>query len=452
MRVNKIYKRKIYNELLKWKNESNGASALLIEGARRIGKTTVAEELGSKEFPSFLTIDFSIASPTIKEIFNNLSNIELFFERLFLALGTGPLKKGSLIIFDEVQFCPKARQAIKSLVKDRRYFYIETGSLVSIKENSSDILIPSEEESIQMYPMDFEEFLWANNLDYESTMIKEHFENRKPFDQATHNLIMQHFRTYMAIGGMPQAVECYKNTKDLYRVDKEKRKILKLYEEDLRKIDSKYGTICYLIWRQMPTMLTKHSTRFIVSSIDQRADSILFQNTMEKLTESKMVIPVFKCTDPSGGFALTKYITAFKLYFSDVGLFTSLIYPNTSADVQDIYQKLIFNKTRLNLGMLFENTAAQTLTANNFQPYYYTWQQENNSAVRMYEIDFIIYKNGKTIPFEVKSRNISQKESLDEFRRKFVKKIGEKYIVDIKNLSFGDNLTYLPFYMLNQVR
>lgn len=443
-----MLRRKIYKDLVKWKNESNGTSALLIEGARRVGKTKIAEFFGENEFPMYKTIDFSKESTDVLNCFNDLSKIDRFFERLFLALGIGVLPKGSLLIFDEIQFCPKARQAIKTLVADGRYYYLETGSLVSIKENTTDILIPSEEESIQMYPMDYEEFLWACGLDYEAETILKHFNERDPFDSDTHKFLMQNFRTYLAVGGMPKVVETYITTHDFYEVDREKKMILKLYEEDLRKIDNKYGTICYIVWKQMPSMLSRHSTRFIVSSTNERADSILFTNTMEKLIESKMVLAVYKCNDPSSGYALTKDISAFKLYFNDVGLFTTILYPNTVNDTKDIYQKLVFDKLKANLGMLFENAAAQMLVANSYDPYYYSWEQYTDNVKKNYEIDFIIYSNGKTIPFEVKSRNVSSMESLEEFRKKFAKKIGEKYIVHIKKLSYGNNLTYLPYYML----
>ena len=443
-----MFKRKIYKELLKWKNESNGATALLIEGARRVGKTSISEFFGKNEFPAYKTIDFSKESNDVINAFNDLSKIDKFFENLFLALGIAALPKGSLLIFDEVQFCPKARQAIKSLVADRRYYYLETGSLVSIKENTSNILIPSEEDTIQMYPLDYEEFLWACDSEYESEIIKKHFSEREPFDSNIHYSLMKNFRTYLAVGGMPKVVDTYLMTHDFYAVDREKKRILKLYEEDLRKIDNQYGTICYLVWKQMPAMLSKHSTRFIVSSTNERADSVLFSNTMEKLIESKMIIAVYRCTDPSSGYALTKDSGSFKLYFNDVGLFTTIVYPNTINDSQDVYQRLIFDKLKTNLGMLFENASAQVLTANGFDPYYYSWEQLTNGIRKKYEIDFIIFKNGKTVPFEVKSRNVSSKESLDEFRKKFVKKIGEKFIVHIKQLSFGDNLVYLPYYML----
>lgn len=443
-----MFKRKIYNQLLKWKEESKGESALLIEGARRIGKTSIAEEFGKNLFPSFKTIDFSKVSDDVKKAFIDVSDMDRFFEKLFLSLGMSPLPRGSLIILDEIQFCPKARQAIKSLVEDKRYYYLETGSLVSIKENTADILIPSEEETLQMHPMDYEEFLWALGYEFESESIKAHFSSQSAYDGKTHNLLMRNFRTYLAVGGMPKVVDTYLSTHDFYAVDKEKKKIIKLYEEDLRKIDNRFKTITYLVWKQMPSMLSKHSTRFIVSSTDERADSVLFKNTMEKLLESKMAIAVYKCTDPSGGYALTKDEGSFKLYFNDVGLFTSLVYPNTMDDAQDIYQRLVFDKLKTNLGMLFENVSAQILVSNGFEPYYYSWEEDDDGLSKKYEIDFLIYKGGKTIPFEVKSRNVSNKVSLERFREKFKKKIGEKYIVDILNLKHGDNLTYLPYYML----
>lgn len=443
-----MFKRKIYNELLKWKKVNNGSVALLIEGARRIGKTTVAEEFGKNEYRKYVTIDFSKVSENFKKHFDNLMNVDSFFSSLFLDLGLPLPPKGSLIIFDEIQFCPKARQAIKTLVKDGRYHYIETGSLVSIKENVEDILIPSEEIGIEMYPMDYEEFLWALGLEYEAVCLRDSFKQRKPLSQNLHQTFMKHFRTYLAVGGMPNAVDAYIRTNDFYAVDDAKKRILRLYEEDLNKIDNKYGTICSLVWKQMPSMLSKHSSRFMVSSVDERPDSVLFKSTLNKLIESKIVIPVFKCNDPSGGFNLTKEESMFKLYFCDVGLFTSLIYPNNVADSRDVYQRLVLDKLSLNFGMLFENATAQILVADGFYPYYYFWSEKNGGRDMKYELDFLIYAHGATMPFEVKSKRISSIESLKQFKKKYGKNVGENYIVKSKPLSYGDNLTNLPFYML----
>lgn len=439
-----MFNRKIYNSLLDWKNNSNGSTALLIEGARRIGKSTIAESFGSNEFPSYKTIDFSIYGNEFKDIFSKLSNIDDFFSELFLKLGISKLPEGSLIIFDEVQFFPIARQAIKHLVKDGRYYYIETGSLVSIKENTEDILIPSEEESISMYPMDYEEFLWAIGLEYEAEELRKSYKNRKPMSMSAHQSLIKHFRTYLAVGGMPQAVDTYIKTKDFYKVDKSKKNIIKLYEEDLRKIDNNYGTICYNVWTRMPSMLSTQSSRFIVSSLDTRSDSILFTNTMDKLIESKMVLPIYKCNEPTGGFKLTKNEDYFKLYFSDVGLFTSIIYPNNVVDSKDIYQRLILDKLSTNLGMLFENAVAQCLYSLGFEPYYYFWYKEKTK----YEIDFLVFNKGKVIPFEVKSNKTSSKKSIEKFKEKYSKVIGERYFVKSKPLKYEDNTTLIPFYML----
>ncbi|MBE6133952.1 MAG: ATP-binding protein [Erysipelotrichaceae bacterium] len=443
-----MFKRKIYQDLLKWKKESNGNSALLIEGARRIGKTTVAEELGKNEYPDFFTIDFSIVSEDFKKNFDNLLSVDDFFSKLFLDLGIHHLPVGSLIIFDEIQFCPKARQAIKRLVADGRYHYIETGSLVSIKENTSNILIPSEEETIQMYPMDYEEFLWAIGAEHEAALLKECFNNRKPFDQKYHQSFLRNFRLYLALGGMPKVLLEYLVNHDFYDAEKEKKRIINLYEDDLRKIDNKYGTICYMVWKQIPNMLSNHSTRFIVSSVDQRADSVLFKNTLNKLEESKIVIPVFKCNDPSGGFALTKDETMFKLYFCDIGLFVSMVYASNKNDTRDIYQKIVLDKLSLNLGMLFENYTAQALSSNGFETYYYSWNDKEDEKNKNYEIDFLINLNGKTTPLEIKSKKVSSLSSLNKFKMKFGKNVGEKYIVKPKPLSYGDNLINLPSYML----
>lgn len=443
-----MFKRKIYDELLKWKRESNGESALLVEGARRVGKTTIVIEFAKNEYPSYYVIDFSIVSREFKKIFDNLLNIDDFFAKLFLELNIPHLPRGSLIIFDEIQFCPKARQAIKTLVADKRYHYIETGSLISIKENVKDILIPSEEKSIQMHPLDYEEFLWAINAKTEAETLKTCFNNRKTFDQQTHRLFMRNFRLYLALGGMPKVISKYLENHDFYEAEKEKEKIINLYEDDLRKIDNQYGTICYLVWKQMPNMLTKHSTRFKVSSVNSRADSILFQNTLNKLEESKMIIPVYKCTDPTGGFALSKDETKFKLYFNDIGLFVSMIYSNSKNDVRTIYQKIILDKLSSNLGMLFENYASKALLANDYEPFYYSWNSEIDKKMKNYEIDFLINLKGKIIPLEIKSSKISSLSSLLEFKKKFGKNVGEKYIVNTKPLSYGDNLTNLPSYML----
>ena len=446
-----MFKRKIYDKLVEWKTKSNGSSAMLIEGARRVGKTTIAVEFGEKEFESYHKIDFSRTSKDVIDCFNDLSNIDTFFESLFLSLRIKSLKQGSLLIFDEIQFCPKARQAIKALVEDGRYFYLETGSLVSIKENLSDILIPSEEDSLEMYPLDFEEFLWASNLSNFSNYIKDKYINKNAFDDNSHRALIKLYRTYITIGGMPKVVDIYLTKHDFYEVEKEKRNIIKIYEEDLRKIDNKYKTICSLVWEKMPEMLSRHSNKFIFNKIGKRSDTIIFNNTLEKLTESKIVIPVFKSSDPNPAFALTKDSSQFKLYYLDTGIFTSIIYKNNLDDAKDIYNRLIFNDINSNLGMLFENAALIALKSNGYNPYYYSWYIKKNNTIKRYEIDLMIYKKGKVVPFEIKSNSIRNINSLNEFKNKFNKSINERYVVSLKNYDKKDEIIYLPFYMLMEI-
>ena len=453
-----VFKRKIYDKLLEWKNRSNGSTALLIEGARRIGKSTIAEELGKKEFPEYLIIDFSKASSSIIEVFDDgLVNMDDFFTNLFLSLGKPKPQIGSLIIFDEIQFCPKARQAIKSLVEDRRYYYIETGSLISIKENVKDILIPSEEERINMYPMDFEEFMWAIGKDYELGVINDAFNNRDTkVIFKNHNNFVKTLRMYMAIGGMPQAVNKFLETKDYYEVEIIKRNILKLYEDDIRKIDEKYGTICEMIWDQIASTLCHNNNRFKATYVNQRADSFMLQNSINKLKESKMVNIVYKVNEPKPGFKLTQDDSFYKIFYSDTGLFTSCIYAINDNESQDIYQRLILNKLDTNLGMLYENLACQILVANGYNPYYYSWYENmttSNKKItkKMYEIDFLIYKKGKVLPIEIKSSKNKTTKSLDRFIDKYSSSTGEKYIVRNKPLEYGNNTTYIPFYMFHNV-
>ena len=443
-----MFPRKIYAKLKEWKETSKGRSALLIEGARRVGKTFVATTFAKNEFYEYALIDFSIVDDKFKNIFNDLSHIENFFRDLFLALDRKPLKKGSLIIFDEVQFCPKARQAIKALVADARYYYIETGSLVSIKENTRDILLPSEEEAIQMHPLDYEEFLLAIDQTYELEILKEAYKNHQQISNNLHQKFMKNYRLYLSVGGMPQAVLAYLTSKDFFLVERIKSNILKLYEDDLKKIDQTYGTFCYSIYSQIPTMLTKHSFKFKNCSVSSRVDSYVFKNSMNKLIESKIVIPVYRCLDPQGGFLLSKDDSNFKLYLLDVGLFTSLIYAKGHNNQDSIYQKLILDDTHLNLGMLYENAIAQTLVANNFIPYYYLWIDLNgNNTPHYYELDFLVQKGYKIVPIEVKSSRSFAIKSLDLFEKKYSKNIFHRYCISPKPIKYESSLTYLPFYL-----
>lgn len=444
-----MFKRKIYDKILSWKKESDGRTALLIEGARRIGKTTIVEEFAKKEYSRYVIIDFSKVSEEFKEIFSDLLDIERFFAKMFLALRQPRLPEGSLIVFDEVQFCPQARQAIKHLVADGRYHYIETGSLVSIKENVKDILIPSEEESIQMCPLDYEEFLWAFGMQEEADRIREQYNANREYSIQEHNIYLRHFREYLALGGMPKVVAEFIRTQDFYVAEKEKKNILRIYESDLKKIDSKYGTICHTVWKQIPTMLSQHCSRFNLSAINQRGDSALFQNTLDKLEESKMIVAVYKTMDPTGGFRLTKETTTFKLYLCDVGLFVSLIYGVNRTDVRGIYQQLILDKLGLNFGVLYETFVAQALVSNGHTPYYYSWiEKKGENSHKRYEIDFLIERNGKVAPIEVKSKNIASTTSLNALIKKTGKTLSDKYIVSPKPYQKKEGHIRLPVYQL----
>ena len=443
------FKRKIYNDLLEWKKTSNGSTALLIEGARRIGKSTICDEFGKNEYDSYLIIDFSKVSNSLKELFeDDLNDLDTFFSKLFIYLNKPVLKKGSLIVFDEVQFCPYARQAIKHLIKDGRYHYIETGSLISIKENVKDILIPSEEEHIDMFPMDYEEFLWALDKEHEANILFSIYKN-KDFKLCSdlHEELIKTLRVYVAIGGMPQAIAKYIETKDYLAVEKTKQAILNLYKGDLRKLDEKYKTICEIIYDQIPSTLCHENTRFKCNSINQRGDSVLMRNSIDKLVQSKMVNIVYKTNEPKIGFKLTQDTLSYKLYINDTGLFTSLIYNENKNEYDNIYKRIIFDKLESNLGMLFENLACQFLLVNGHKPYYYSFNEIINNKLKKYEIDFITYVNGKIIPIEIKSSRSNNTKSLDRFKEKYSSSTGTKYVINNKPLKQSDNIMYLPFYI-----
>lgn len=443
--MEKLFKRKIYNELLKWK-EKKGETALLIEGARRVGKSTIVEEFGKNEYEEYVLIDFSRVNQNFKDVFNDLSDLDIFFRNLFLLLNAPSMPKGSLMIFDEIQFCPKARQAIKHLVKDGRYSYIETGSLVSIKENIVDIQIPSEEEKLEMYPMDYEEFLDALGYSYEYQVLKDIYDNKKyNVDTAIHKKFMDNFRLYLCVGGMPSVVSKYIETKDFFKVDNEKKLIYNLYLNDLEKIDKKYGTFCSLIYKAIPSMLSKHNNKFIFSKVNSRKDSLKLLDSVDKLIESKIVNIVYKANEPLVGLASSKENNMFKLYFSDVGIYTSILYGEDKNEISNIYQRIIFDKLDSNFGSLYENFVLVNLLSKNHSPYFYEWKEDN----KRYEIDFLIYKEYKLSLIEVKSGNKISISSLNKFKEKYDTKIKDSLVISPKNFNLKENVIYLPFYLTN---
>ena len=439
-----VFKRKIYDRLLQWKKESQGRTALMIEGARRVGKSTAAETFGKNEYDSYILIDFSIASQTVKDLFDDLSDLNFFFLQLQLLYRTDLVERRSLIIFDEVQLFPAARQAIKSLVKDGRYDYIETGSLISIRKNVKDILIPSEERKLSMYPMDYEEFLWATGDVTTTKLLRGAFENRKAVGEQMNRKLMRDFRLYMLIGGMPQAVDEYLRTNNFRLVDEVKRDILNLYEDDFRKIDPT-GRVS-MLFDAIPAELNKNASRYQVSSVlgNERADSIL--ELIAELKDSKTVIAAYHANDPNTGMSNHKDLGKFKFFLADTGLFTTLAFKDKDFTENSIYEKLLNDKLSVNLGYLYENIVAQMLTANGNELFYYTFMNEKTR--HNYQIDFILARNNKICPIEVKSSGYKTHASLDKFSEKYSGRIAEKYLVYTEDMQKDKDVLMLPVYMV----
>ena len=439
-----MFRRKIYDKLLEWKTESDGRTALLIEGARRVGKSTVVEEFAKNEYESYILIDFSRASKAVKELFEDISDLDYLFLQLQLQYKVDLHERRSLIIFDEVQQCPLARQAIKALVADHRYDYVETGSLISIKRNVKDILIPSEERKISMYPMDHEEFLWAVGDITTIPLLKKVFDSGKPVGAQIHRKLMRDFRLYMLVGGMPQAVNEYIETNNFRKVDQIKRDILNLYEDDFKKIDPT-GKLSSL-FDAIPAQLNKNASRYQVSSVlnGERAENIL--ESIAELKDSKTVLVSYHANDPNAGMSNNKDLGKFKLFLSDTGLFTTLMFKDRDFIENVIYEKLLNDKLSANLGYLYENAVAQILTANGNALFYHTFM--NESTRRNYEIDFILARKNKVCPIEVKSSGYKTHASLDAFSRKFSDRILDKYLIYTKDFAKDEDIFCLPIYLV----
>ena len=444
MEADFMFRRKIYDKLLEWKTESDGRTALLIEGARRVGKSTVVEEFAKNEYESYILIDFSRASKAVKELFEDISDLDYLFLQLQLQYKVDLHERRSLIIFDEVQQCPLARQAIKALVADHRYDYVETGSLISIKRNVKDILIPSEERKISMYPMDHEEFLWAVGDITTIPLLKKVFDSGKPVGAQIHRKLMRDFRLYMLVGGMPQAVNEYIETNNFRKVDQIKRDILNLYEDDFKKIDPT-GKLSSL-FDAIPAQLNKNASRYQVSSVlnGERAENIL--ESIAELKDSKTVLVSYHANDPNAGMSNNKDLGKFKLFLSDTGLFTTLMFKDRDFTENIIYEKLLNDKLSANLGYLYENAVAQILTANGDALFYHTFM--NESTRRNYEIDFILARKNKVCPIEVKSSGYKTHASLDAFSRKFSDRILDKYLIYTKDFAKDEDIFCLPTYLV----
>lgn len=439
-----MFKRKIYAKLLEWKAESNGQTALLIEGARRIGKSTVVEEFAKNEYESYILIDFSIASRDVKALFEDVSDLNYLFLQLQLQYRVDLIDRKSLIIFDEVQLCPLARQAIKHLVKDGRYDYIETGSLISIRKNVKDILIPSEERRLNMVPMDYEEFLWAIGDQTSIPLIRKCYEQGVSLGQSANRRLLRSFRLYMLVGGMPQAVNEYLTTNNLRKVDLVKRDILKLYEDDFMRIDPTGRAS--LLFDSIPAQLSKNAARYQVSSVlpNSRAEDIL--KLVAEMADSKTVLVSYHATDPNAGLSANKDLSQFKLFVCDTGLFTTLMFKDRDFTENVIYEKILSDKLSANLGYLFENIVAQMLTANGNDLFYHTFDSASSQHKR--EVDFLIARKNKICPIEVKSSGYKTHISLDEFCQKFSKRILSRYLIYTKDYAQDGVMTYLPVYMV----
>lgn len=436
------FRRKIYDTMLKWKNERNGETALLIQGARRIGKSTIAEEFARKEYKSYILIDFSNVSKEVNDLFNDISDLNYLFVRLQFIYKVQLYERKSVIIFDEVQLQPLARQAIKHLVKDGRYDYIETGSLISVRSISRNILIPSEETKIDMYPMDYEEFRWALGDTATIPLLRTAFEKKMPLGDVVHRKLMRDFRLYMLVGGMPQAVAAYLNTNNFTVVDNVKRDIIALYEEDLNKIDA--SGKAKALYDSTPSQLSKNVLRYQVNKVvDKSANKII--DIVNEMEDSRMVNIAFHSDDPNVGLALTKNQEYFKMYASDTGLFVTLAFKDADSTENIIYNKLLSDKLSTNLGYVYENVIAQILRASGKNLFYHTIPFAEGK--KFYEIDFVISDKHKISPIEVKSSGYTAHKSLDVFCDKYSDRIMNKYLIYTKDLKTENGVMYIPVYM-----
>ncbi|MCR5394893.1 MAG: AAA family ATPase [Bacteroidales bacterium] len=438
-----IFKRKAYERMLKWKNERKGETALLLQGARRIGKSTLAETFAAQEYQSYLLIDFSVAPSEVFDLFEDISDLNYVFFRLQLIYHKQLIERQSVVIFDEVQQCPKARQAIKHLVKDHRYDYIETGSLISVRKNSVDIVIPSEETKVDMFPMDYEEFKWAIGDNVTIPLLREAFIRRTPLGDKVHRRMMRDFRLYMIIGGMPQAVAKYIETNNLSEVDMVKRDIIALYEEDFNKIDETGRATA--MFDAIPSLLNKNYARYPVAQAIPGEKVNRVTSLIKSMEDAMSVNVAYQAGDPNVGLALTRDNERFKLYVADTGLFITLAFKDKDFVDNEIYNKLLNDKLSANLGYVYENMIAQMLRATGKSLYYHIIPIDDGK--KYYEVDFLLVEGHKVSPIEVKSSGYKTHASLDEFCRKYSDRIQNKYLLYTKDLQRIGDVNYVPVYM-----
>ena len=438
----KIFKRKAYQKMLDWKRESAGKTALLVEGARRIGKSTLVRQFAENEYKSYILIDFANVVPEVNRLIeSSIADLDYLFVRLQLIYHVTLERRKSVIIFDEVQLQPLARQAIKYLVQDGRYDYIETGSLISIRQNVQHIVIPSEEERIQMYPMDYEEFRWAMGDEATIPLLGQVMKSRMPLGVDVHRRMMRDFRLYMLVGGMPQAVNEFLDTQNLQMVDNVKRRILKLYADDLHKLDSS-DKLRALYWA-VPSELSKNASRYQVTTVIENTKQERKQELLEMMRESMIVNIAYQASDPNIGLALTADKTRYKMYLADTGLFVTLAFWDKDFTENVIYEKLLSDKLKANLGYVYENVVAQMLKASGNELYYHTFPSQNKHN---YEVDFLLSRGNKILPIEVKSSNYLSHKSLDEFVKKYSSRVTDRIMLYTKDYQKDGATLCLPVY------
>ncbi len=442
--TDKVFKRKIYDKMLDWKKRLGSKYALFIRGERRVGKSTIVEEFAKEEFKTYIKLDFAHINKEILNLFEDTFNLDFFFLQLQQLTNVKLFKDESLIIFDEVQLCPKARESVKYLIEDGRYRIIETGSLLSIRKNSKDILIPSEEYKINMYPMDFEEFLWAIGDNVTPDTIRELLSSKHSAGNSLHRNLMRLFRLYMLIGGMPQAVETYIEKNNLQEVDEVKRTIIDLYEEDFFKIDN--TGLASDIFDSIPSSLSSNSSRYILSYAREDARSEQVRSLLPDILGSYTVNIAWHANNPNVGMSLEKDIRRYKLFVADTGLFITLAFKDKAYTDNIIYNKLLSDKLEVNLGYIYENIVAQILTAKGHNLFYYTMPSETSN--HLYEIDFLLSQDSKICPVEVKCSAYKTHKSLDVFSDKFSHRIKNKYVVHTKDYKKEEDIIFLPVYML----
>ena len=441
-----MLKRKIYDALLEWK-QKGGKTALLIDGARRVGKSYIASAFAEKEYKSHIIIDFGNAPQDILDLFvNDSGDLDLFFAKLGAYYSTVLHKRDSLIVFDEVQQFPRARQLIKYLVADGRYDYLETGSLIRLKKNTENIIIPSEEEHIELFPLDFEEFLWAIGDEATAPLIRKCFESKQPLGQALHRKIMNDFRQYILVGGMPQAVLAYIDGKNFAAADEAKRQILQLYRADVSKFAAGYEEKVYAVFDGIPGQLSKKEKKYTLASINKNARFRAYEDSFIWLNEAMIVNACFNATDPNVGLAISADHATQKCYMADTGLLVTQTFMDGAFTDNELYKAILFDKLDINEGMIMENIVAQMLRRNGHKLYFYSRSDPDHRENHM-EIDFLITENKKIAPVEVKSGNYRSHASLDKFRKKFSRKIGTSYILYTKDVMEKDGILHLPLYM-----